>query len=70
VAVDRLRAGEKPEHALDDRFVAAFAIAGTADDCLAQSRAYRAAGATELALTFVGAQPERDMEYLAAAFGG
>ena len=70
VAVDRLRAGEKPEHALDDRFVAAFAIAGTADDCLAQSRAYRVAGATELALTFVGAQPERDMEYLAAGFGG
>jgi len=69
-AVERLRAGEKPERALDDRFVAAFAIAGTADDCLAQAQAYRAAGATELALTFVGAQPEQDMEYLAAAFRG
>jgi len=49
--------------------VAAFAIAGTADDCLAQARAYRAAGATELALTFIGAQPEADMEYLARVVG-
>jgi 5,10-methylenetetrahydromethanopterin reductase len=64
-AVEHLRAGEKPDHALDDRFVAAFAIAGTADDCLAQARAYRAAGTTELALTFVGAQPETDMAYFA-----
>jgi 5,10-methylenetetrahydromethanopterin reductase len=69
-AVERLRAGEKPEHALDDRFVAAFAIAGTAEDCLAQAHTYRAAGTTELALTFVGMQPEKDMEYLAAAFRG
>src|SRR5262245_1611872 len=66
-AAGRLRAGTKPKDALDDRFVAAFAIAGTADDCLAQARAYRAAGAIELALTFVGTQPERDMEYLSAA---
>jgi hypothetical protein len=66
-AVERLRAGDKPEQALDDRFVSAFAIAGTAADCLAQARAYRSAGATELALTFVGAQPETDMEYLASS---
>jgi 5,10-methylenetetrahydromethanopterin reductase len=66
-AVERLRAGANPDQALDDRFIVAFAIAGTADDCLAQARAYRAAGASELALTFVGAQPERDMDYLSAA---
>jgi len=64
-AVERLRAGEKPAAALDDRFVDTFAIAGTAGDCLAQARRYRSAGATELVLTFVGAQPEQDMEYLA-----
>jgi 5,10-methylenetetrahydromethanopterin reductase len=68
-AVERLRAGTKAADALDDRFVAAFAIAGTAADCLAQARRYRAAGASELALTFAGAQPERDMEYLARAVG-
>jgi 5,10-methylenetetrahydromethanopterin reductase len=64
-AVARLHAGAPPSEALDDRFVAAFAIAGSAEDCLAQARRYRAAGATELALTFVGPQPDADMDYLA-----
>src|SRR6266851_2124592 len=63
-AAGRLRAGERPQDALDDRFVAAFAIAGTAEDCLAQAKRYGEAGASELALTFIGAQPEADMEYL------
>lgn len=54
----------------NDRFVAAFAIAGTADDCLAQARRYREAGASELALTFVDEQPEQDMKYLAQTVGG
>ena len=65
-AVDRLRVGELPTDVLDERFVDAFAIAGTAEDCLAQARRYRAAGATEVVLTFVGPQPELDMGYLAA----
>jgi 5,10-methylenetetrahydromethanopterin reductase len=68
-AVGRLRAGEPPSGALDDRFVAAFAIAGTAEDALAQARRYREAGTSELALTFVGSQPEAEMEYLAHAAG-
>jgi 5,10-methylenetetrahydromethanopterin reductase len=68
-AVERLRGGERPSDALDERFVAAFAIAGTAEDCLAQARRYREAGASELALTFVGERPERDMEYFARAVG-
>jgi len=66
-AVKRLRAGEPPHDALDDRFVAAFTIAGTAEDCLAQAALYGRAGATELVLTFAGDQPERDMAYLMAA---
>jgi 5,10-methylenetetrahydromethanopterin reductase len=65
--VDRLRGGEPPTDVLDERFVDAFAIAGTAEDCLAQARRYRAAGTTELVLTFVGPQPEQDMGYLASA---
>src|SRR5262249_46429579 len=68
-AVARLQAGEPPAPTLDDRFVAAFAIAGSAEDCLVQARRYRAADASELALTFVGSQPEADMEYLARAAG-
>src|SRR5262245_624691 len=66
-AVARLRAGERPAEALDDRFVEAFAIAGTAEEALDQARRYRAAGASELVLTFAGLRPERDMQYLANA---
>jgi 5,10-methylenetetrahydromethanopterin reductase len=66
-AVDRLRAGEAPTDALDARFVEAFAIAGTAQDALAQARRYREAGTSELVLTFVGTQPEADMADLANA---
>ena len=69
-AVDRLQAGAPPADALDDQFVANFAIAGSAGDCLAQARRYREAGASELALTFVGPQPEADMAYLARAVAG
>ena len=53
--------------ALDARFVEAFAIAGTAEDALAQARRYREAGTSELVLTFVGTQPEADMADLAHA---
>jgi 5,10-methylenetetrahydromethanopterin reductase len=69
-AVGRLRAGEKAAYALDARFIAAFAIAGTAQDALEQARRYGEAGASELALTFAGAQPEADMEYLADVLAG
>lgn len=57
-ALERLRCRENAADALDDRFVTAFGIAGTADECLQQAAAYRAAGADELALTFAGSQPE------------
>ncbi len=53
--------------ALDGRFVDAFAIAGTAEECLAQMAAYRVAGAGELALNFVGGEPALDVEYLGAS---
>jgi 5,10-methylenetetrahydromethanopterin reductase len=66
-AVARLRAGEKAADALDARFVAAFAVAGTAADCLAQVQRNFDAGASELALSFAGTQPEEDMRYLAGA---
>jgi len=64
-AVERQRSGKTD--AFDDRFVAAFAIAGTAKDCLAQARRYGEAGATELALSFTGDQPEEDMRELGEA---
>jgi 5,10-methylenetetrahydromethanopterin reductase len=64
-ALDRLRRGEQAAEILDDRFIDAFAIAGTAEDCLAAAARYRRAGVDELALTFTGDQPEADMAYLA-----
>jgi 5,10-methylenetetrahydromethanopterin reductase len=66
-AVRRLQAGEHPAQALDDRFVEAFAIAGTAEDALAQACRYGEAGASELVLTFAGRRAEADMQYLANA---
>nr|WP_232372560.1 LLM class flavin-dependent oxidoreductase [Acuticoccus mangrovi] len=50
----RRLADEPADRALDGRFAHAFALAGTVDDCLARAADYRAAGVTELALTFSG----------------
>ena len=69
-AVARLKAGEMPETALDERFVAAFTIAGNADDCRELAAHYAAAGVTELALTFFGPAFAADMAYLGKAFSG
>jgi 5,10-methylenetetrahydromethanopterin reductase len=54
IAAARLEAGEDAADVLDDRYVAAFSLAGTPDDCLVGARRYRVAGVTELALTFGG----------------
>jgi hypothetical protein len=66
-ALARLRRGEPPDRVLDDRFVEAFAIAGTAEECLATAARYRVAGVHELALTFVGAQAAEQMAHLGRA---
>jgi len=66
-ALERLRRGDPPATVLDDRFVEAFAIAGNQTDFIELARHYRAAGVTELALTFAGPEPEADMMYLSEA---
>jgi 5,10-methylenetetrahydromethanopterin reductase len=68
-AMDRLAAGESPVTALDDRFVRAYAVAGTVNECLVQCAAFARAGVTELGLTFVGGAPEDDMLRLGRAAG-
>jgi 5,10-methylenetetrahydromethanopterin reductase len=65
--VARLHGGEAANEVLDDRFVDAFALAGTAADCLEQAAAYRKAGVDELALNFVGPDPADDLDYLGRA---
>jgi 5,10-methylenetetrahydromethanopterin reductase len=66
-AVARLNTGETAQAALDPRFVAAFTIAGNADNCRRQAAGYADAGVTELALTFAGEQAAEDMRFLAEA---
>jgi 5,10-methylenetetrahydromethanopterin reductase len=67
-AAEQLQAGEDAAAVLDERFVAAFAIAGTAADCAAQVAACGPAGVTELALTFAGPQIAAEMNELAVAY--
>jgi 5,10-methylenetetrahydromethanopterin reductase len=66
-ALDRIAGGEPPENALDDRFVDAFAVAGTTEQCLDRIKAYADAGVSELVLTFAGANPGEDIAYLGRA---
>jgi 5,10-methylenetetrahydromethanopterin reductase len=66
-AVDRITGGEAPEDVLSDRFVDAFAVAGTADECRDRIADYTRAGVTELVLTFVGPDPAVDLAYLGRA---
>jgi 5,10-methylenetetrahydromethanopterin reductase len=65
-AAARLQAGEDAADVLDERYAAAFALAGTPQDCLRAAQGYRAAGVTELALTFGGSTPLEDI----CAIGG
>src|SRR5215469_4263307 len=64
-ALDRLRRGERAARVLDDCFISAFALAGTAEQVIAQAVQYHRAGADELALSFAGPQPAADAAYFA-----
>lgn len=64
-AIERLQAGVPPETAIDQRFVEAFSVTGSGEDCLRRIVAYDAAGVTDLVLTFAGPDPVADMAYLA-----
>lgn len=55
-ALARLRGGEDAGSVLDERFVAAFAIAGTPEECSEQAAVYRAAGVDELPLSLGSAE--------------
>jgi 5,10-methylenetetrahydromethanopterin reductase len=69
-AIGRLGRGEAADRVIDDRFVEAFTIAGTADDCLARAAIYRQAGVGELALNFVGPDPAGDIQHLGQFLAG
>jgi 5,10-methylenetetrahydromethanopterin reductase len=69
-AVARLKAGERAETALDERFALAFTVSGNMEDCRKKLAACRAAGVTELALTFSGSRAAADMRFMAEAMAG
>ena len=58
---ERLGAGDPAEEVLDDSFVAAYAVAGTVEQCLDQCRDLAATGVTQMTLTFHGEDPDASM---------
>jgi alkanesulfonate monooxygenase SsuD/methylene tetrahydromethanopterin reductase-like flavin-dependent oxidoreductase (luciferase family) len=68
--LQRLSEGSEPTTELDDRFVATYALAGTAEQCLEQAAALGRTGVTELVMSFAGPEPETELQLLAAALGG
>jgi 5,10-methylenetetrahydromethanopterin reductase len=69
-AVAHLNAGEKPEAALDERFVQAFTVSGDIEECRRKVADHAAAGVTELALTFCSQSAAADMRFMADAVTG
>jgi len=66
-AAGKIGAGEDPAKVLDDRYTAAFSVAGTPDECLAAAGRYAEANVTELALTASSSDPLREIALLGAA---
>lgn len=65
--IGRLQTGASPGAAIDDRFVEAFSVAGTPEECLLRFADYRDAGVSDLVLTFVGPDPVADIAALGRA---
>lgn len=63
----RILAGENSATVLDERFVAAFSLSGTPDQCLAQAQVYKSMGINELALTFSGPRAAEEITAIGAA---
>jgi len=66
-AMERAADGESATQALSDSFVAAYAVAGTAEECFEQCRILGRNGVTELALSFLSDEPEADMSLFSEA---
>jgi 5,10-methylenetetrahydromethanopterin reductase len=66
-AAGKIGAGDDPVKVLDERYTAAFAVAGTPNECLAAAGRYAEANVTELALTVGSSDPHREIALLGAA---
>jgi alkanesulfonate monooxygenase SsuD/methylene tetrahydromethanopterin reductase-like flavin-dependent oxidoreductase (luciferase family) len=67
--VRRLAKGESATDVIDDALLDRYVVAGTASECLDRYDAYGEAGATELALSFTGDEPLRDIARAGRAGG-
>jgi 5,10-methylenetetrahydromethanopterin reductase len=65
--MERLARGEPATAVLDDRLLGEYAVAGTAEECLARCRAYAECGVSELGLGFIGEQGVDDIARLGRA---
>jgi alkanesulfonate monooxygenase SsuD/methylene tetrahydromethanopterin reductase-like flavin-dependent oxidoreductase (luciferase family) len=66
-ATNHLNNGQDPADILDERYVNAFSIWGTPDECLALAKRYKAAGVGELALTFSGPSAQHQIATIGKA---
>ncbi len=66
-AAARLRAGDDAGAVLDERYIAAFSLAGTPAECLTTAATYAAVGVTELAVTIEGPEATERIALLGAA---
>lgn len=66
-ALSRLAGGEAGERALDDRYVAAYGVAGTVDQCVDQITGLADMGVTELTVTMLGDSPKDNIRQLGSA---
>ena len=69
-ALRRLSDGEPAAEILDDAFVTAYSVTGTLEDCMAQCHELHRTGATEIALSFVGDNPEAAIDLFGDAVAG
>jgi 5,10-methylenetetrahydromethanopterin reductase len=66
-AVSQLAKGAPASDVLDERFLDAYGIGGTAEECLAAIARFTEVGVTELVLTFAGKTPGESMALLGDA---
>ncbi len=69
IALGRLAAGENTLAVLDDRYLDAYALAGTPEQCAESALRFAAAGATEVVLGFCDGDVPSQLRALGGVFG-
>lgn len=69
-ALSRLSDGDPAAEVLDDAFVTVYSVTGTLEDCMAHCHELHRTGATEIAVSFVGDDPESAIDLSGDARAG